>query len=310
MSGVESTGSPTWLNTQNGETPAPYQYTFPPGLIAQLLSATATYDGSGASTPFLACLSFYSQTGNLLSRVFPQTPVPSGGTAQVSFAPFPGGLAGGSSGGSGWQFNTDNEGGWGEVTSNAEGPKGYGLFFADESGTGVAIITKNNVYLESTSGDEVQIGRTAGTAGVGIGQLANVLSFMLGKQVQIECAASGMTITDSDGTVGITIDSANAGAINVGTATNGVVTVGGASQTLIKGDQTVTIDGGTSFVVAQSNNGQDGVYIDGAGDAYLFASSFNLQVNETSGFTLNGLPTVAGPSGTLWNNAGVVSVAP
>lgn len=64
-----------------------------------MITGFAHWDGSGASGDFLAALSFYTANGTLLSRVFPSTPVAQGGVADVSYAPFPGGL--GRSSGSG-----------------------------------------------------------------------------------------------------------------------------------------------------------------------------------------------------------------
>jgi hypothetical protein len=84
-------GSP-YLFAQSGTFGGPYSYTVPSSLVVEPTAATATFDGSGASGTFLCALSFYAQSGELLSRVFPSQSVASGDTAQVSYAPFPGGL--------------------------------------------------------------------------------------------------------------------------------------------------------------------------------------------------------------------------
>lgn len=55
-------------------------------------SAFAHWDGTGASGPFLACLTFRAQDGKIFSRTFPSTPIAAGGEADVSYAPFPGGI--------------------------------------------------------------------------------------------------------------------------------------------------------------------------------------------------------------------------
>jgi len=44
------------------------------------------------------------------------------------------------------------------------------------------------------------------------------------------------------------------------------------------------------------------------GDA-TFTANNNISIGATGGLFLN-LPTVAGASGSVWNNAGIVSVAP
>lgn len=56
-------------------------------------SAFVRWDGTGASGPFLAALTFTAPDGKVFSRVFPSTVIPQGGTADVTYAPFPGGIA-------------------------------------------------------------------------------------------------------------------------------------------------------------------------------------------------------------------------
>ena len=92
-------GAPPYLFGQQGSQPAPFEYDVPASLEVVPTAATATFDGTGASGDFLACLSFYSQAGNLLSRVFPTAKVTAGDVAQVSYAPFPGGMTSGGGGG-------------------------------------------------------------------------------------------------------------------------------------------------------------------------------------------------------------------
>lgn len=55
-------------------------------------SAFVHWDGSGASGPFLAALTFTAPDGKVFSRVFPSTVIPQGGAADVTYAPFPGGI--------------------------------------------------------------------------------------------------------------------------------------------------------------------------------------------------------------------------
>lgn len=85
--------APPYLFGQQGDAPSPYVHTIPTKGAVQATASTATFDGTGAGGPFLACLSFFAQSGELLSRVFPQTVVQAGDVAQVSYAPFPGGVA-------------------------------------------------------------------------------------------------------------------------------------------------------------------------------------------------------------------------
>lgn len=88
-----------WEWTQAGEQEAPFDYQVPPGQEVQPYTATATYDGTGASGDFVPTISIYSQSGNLLARVFPPETVPMGGVAGVTFLPPFGSAASGSTAG-------------------------------------------------------------------------------------------------------------------------------------------------------------------------------------------------------------------
>lgn len=87
---------PTIVLETAEEQEAPFTYTLAQALTIRPESAFAHWDGSGASGPFLAALTFRAQDGKIFSRTFPTTPIAAGGEADVSYAPFPGGI--GSSG--------------------------------------------------------------------------------------------------------------------------------------------------------------------------------------------------------------------
>jgi hypothetical protein len=72
------------------ETPGglPATYTVPPGAELVLQSVFADFNGAGASGTFLACLSILSQDNVVMARVFPDTQLAVGDTAEVSYAPF------------------------------------------------------------------------------------------------------------------------------------------------------------------------------------------------------------------------------
>jgi hypothetical protein len=75
-----------------GPLAVPYTYTLGATEYLQVMAAFASWDGSGASGAFLPALSFYDGAGNRFMRVFPTTSIAQGGTADVTYAPFPGGL--------------------------------------------------------------------------------------------------------------------------------------------------------------------------------------------------------------------------
>lgn len=57
-------------------------------------AAFATFDGTGAASAFEPCLTFLAPDGKVLSRVRPSATIAAGASADVSYAPFPGGIGG------------------------------------------------------------------------------------------------------------------------------------------------------------------------------------------------------------------------
>ena len=94
---------PITINVQQGAKATPAQYTVPGAVDIEPLSAFAHYDGTSAASAFRPALTFYSDAGLILARVFPSASVPVGGTADVTFAPFLG--SGGGGAGSGAEFD-------------------------------------------------------------------------------------------------------------------------------------------------------------------------------------------------------------
>ena len=66
--------------------PTPSQYTLAGGEALAPESVTALFDGTAAAGPFLPCLAVYAQSGELLSRTFPNA-VSAGDVVAVTFAP-------------------------------------------------------------------------------------------------------------------------------------------------------------------------------------------------------------------------------
>ena len=91
---------------------APFDIPIAADQILKVVTGFAHWDGSGASGDFLPALSFYAANGTLLSRVFPSTTVTAGASADVSYAPFPGGIGNSSPSGSGIDFDQANVGGY------------------------------------------------------------------------------------------------------------------------------------------------------------------------------------------------------
>jgi hypothetical protein len=79
---------PLTINVAQAAVNAPAVYTVPSSTSVEPLAAFARYDGTAAGSAFLPALTFYSTAGLILARVFPDTQVAAGGTADVTFAPF------------------------------------------------------------------------------------------------------------------------------------------------------------------------------------------------------------------------------
>lgn len=85
------------INVTRAATATPAVYTVPGSTEIQPLSAFASFNGAAAASAYLPTLTFYSDAGIILARVFPGVSVAAGVSADVTFAPFLGdaNLAGG-----------------------------------------------------------------------------------------------------------------------------------------------------------------------------------------------------------------------
>jgi hypothetical protein len=87
-----------------GESDAPLTYTVPPSFSFTLMGVRASFDGAGASGAFLPCVQLVSDSGQIMAQTIGSS-VASGGSADVTFAPFLRG-AEAAAGAAGWQFDT------------------------------------------------------------------------------------------------------------------------------------------------------------------------------------------------------------
>lgn len=79
--------------------PTPVSYTVPNAAEIVVKAVNATFDGSGAAGTFAPTVEIVSDGGVVVARVPCQTSVAAGGSAEVTFAPFLRGDAGGGGGG-------------------------------------------------------------------------------------------------------------------------------------------------------------------------------------------------------------------
>lgn len=73
--------------------PLPDGYRLSQAEVLRIEAAFASFDGTGASSSFEPCLTFKAPDGAVLSRVRPSTAIAAGASADVSYAPFPGGIS-------------------------------------------------------------------------------------------------------------------------------------------------------------------------------------------------------------------------
>jgi hypothetical protein len=118
---------PPYVFEQKGTFPAPFTYPVPASLEVRPDTATARFDGSGASGNFLACLTFYGTDGERLGRWFNPTVLAPGDVAEVTYTPpFGSAATNAAPSGSGWMFDTDPQAGdWGVLSVTEDDPTGY-----------------------------------------------------------------------------------------------------------------------------------------------------------------------------------------
>jgi hypothetical protein len=185
---------PPYVFEQKGTFPAPYTFDVPASLEVRPDTATAKFDGTNASGPFLACLTMVGSDGERLGRWFNPTILQPGDKAEVTYTPpFGSAATSAAPGGSGWQFDTDNEGGWGRVTSNNFDPANgnFGLNFTDTSGDNLGD-GGINIETDGTPGQGISLNETTGA---GISLAADM--------------AGGITIDSTSGSVIVTASVVN-----------------------------------------------------------------------------------------------------
>jgi len=195
---------PPYVFEQKGTFPAPYTFDVPASLENRPDTATAKFDGTGASGPFLACLTFYGSDGERLCRMFNPAILQPGDVAEVTYIPPFGSSASQAPGTDDIRYDTDNEGGYLDVTANGpDDPSGWafrwvntdnGGFLVDQTGTAsmfqVNAGSDGITMRDLTNGDVFECGGTAGillsdTSGNGINETTTGTATFTGAETQI-----------------------------------------------------------------------------------------------------------------------------
>jgi len=143
---------PPWEFTQTGSFPAPYSVPIPASLEVQPYTATATFDGSGSAGKYIPTITIIGPGGEKLARVQPQTTVAHGASASCTWLPPFGAAASSPSSPAGIQFNTDNEGGYLDITTNAEDSSSKGMNLEDTTAGGILMAaTEGGITLNANA---------------------------------------------------------------------------------------------------------------------------------------------------------------
>lgn len=191
-------------------------YNVPGSVIITPYSVSVQIDGSGASGNFLPCLSFYSQTGQLIARC-PAPQVTAGASVEASW--FPHVAAPAAASGGGIQYDVDNEGDWlyvGTTGTGAGSPFGRPIVFYDFEGGGVFLrsggsdVSTPGASLDVADG-EIQL-RTFTPDG-------DAINWDIGSGANLVGTSSSAWIFENDGTGGVQINSAGSLQLKSGSST-------------------------------------------------------------------------------------------
>lgn len=276
----------------------PLDYTIPGAQEIIVKAATASFDGTSAAGGFVPTLLIKAPNGAVLAACPIGSTIAAGASADVSWFPR-GGLSSGTGGGDGIQFTADgvygpaNSGDALAIATNGPGTTGDGF--------AVSIVdsSDNGINLESSGGGVVQLHN--GATILGLNDNAEVVGVLK--------AADAAALSVSDATHGtwLLVDTSGKhikAGFNLAGSTHVAGFEGGSDLAMLfagtSGNNNLQV-GATSTTINVISGGK--LFVIGATGILITVDS------TTGGITLH-LPTSPGASGTLWNNAGVVQVAP
>ena len=302
-------------------TTAPEGYTIPGSQEIILKSVTANYDGTGAGGSFIPTLQIVAPSGAIVASCPIGQTLPAGATADVSW--FPRGGVSGGPGGSGIQFDTQPQAGQflyvqtdGPAATN---PGGDGIQFVDTSGNGIefdsnagggfavsagptTVIANNGGFSVGSSGAHTHnLVTNSGSSGSifsdsGAGGL-KVLTTGSSGQLEIIDQGSGGIAMVAEGSAGITVSSEN-GPVAFPATTGVPIVIAARSSGAAEPEVLIGVDTADWITLFDRNGG--GVAL----ERFRFFGNGQCQMLT--------LPTssVGLPSGSLWNNLGIVSIVP
>jgi hypothetical protein len=148
-----------------GTSAVPLDYTVSGPQTLDLIAVKGDFDGSAAGVDFVPVVEIISPAGAVMATSTGPT-ITAGSSATVTFAPFLRAATSPTPPASGIQFDTDNEGGYLYVATDARSPVSpppqAGLVLLDRSGWGVIVESDNFGNLELISGGDFHAFADAG----------------------------------------------------------------------------------------------------------------------------------------------------
>lgn len=136
-----------------GVAAAPLDYLVPQAQEIIVKAMHASFDGSGAGSSWIPAVQIVSPAGKVVGTYLASGQVAAGASADVSWFP-----SVGAAGGDGIRFNTDNEGGWLDITLNDVDPNGRAMQVTDTTGQGIGLSSPGFGIIDLLGGgSELQI---------------------------------------------------------------------------------------------------------------------------------------------------------
>lgn len=200
--------------------PAPFDYLIPANaeLVPKVVSAIV--DGTGAAGSFEPTLIIESDAGEIVAEIAAPS-MSAGASGRTSWFP-----EGDVATGGGIEFDTDNEGGWLDVTTNAQDGGGLGVNVTDKTGGGILLASQVPFFPQAgellVSGDGFLL-----SSQPSLTQGATISASAAGGDLEISTSSSYPIVIETRGGAAIQISSTDVMTL---AASNGLEIQGNPAQ--------------------------------------------------------------------------------
>jgi len=189
-----------------GTSAVPLDYNVPGSQTIDLIAVKGTFDGSSAAVDFVAVVEIIGPSGEVMATSTSPT-ITAGSSASVTFAPFLRSATSTTPPAGGIAFDTDNEGGYLYVATDARSPVSpppqAGLVLLDRSGWGVIVESDNFGNLDLVSGGDLHAFADTGQIFV---RCSSAFNLVAGQEIAL-AAGNFASVSAKNG---ITLDPDNA----------------------------------------------------------------------------------------------------